>query len=174
MSTTAQAQAGRDRARERRLKVARERRRQLDPQQQAREQRISGATVDVELAWEARDEAERAMAAEIAAGTAIERLLGERLSVTNVVELTGCISRPPGDSARPFLSERSSAVGNHALMNARRTANTLPPTPNTSSSATSPVAMHRPSGVVDVDRPQLVRVSGCGSWAVSARRGGHG
>lgn len=90
MSTAAQAQAGRDRARESRLKAARERRRQLDPQQLAREQRIDEATVDVELAWEARAEAERAMeAAEVAAGTAVERLLGERLSLTDVVELTG-------------------------------------------------------------------------------------
>ena len=90
MSTAAQAQAGRDRARESRLKAARERRRQLDPAQLAREQRIDEATVDVELAWEVRAEAERAMeAAEVAAGTAVERLLGERLSVTDVMELTG-------------------------------------------------------------------------------------
>jgi LmbE family N-acetylglucosaminyl deacetylase len=90
VSTAAKAQAGRDRARESRLKAARERRRQLDPQQLAREQRIDEATVDVEMAWEARAEAERAMeAAEVAAGTAVERLLGERLSVTDVVELTG-------------------------------------------------------------------------------------
>jgi len=90
VSTAAQAQAGRDRARESRLKAARERRRQLDPDELAREQRIDEATVDIEVAWEARAEAERATeAAEIAAGTAIERLLGERLSVTDVVELTG-------------------------------------------------------------------------------------
>ncbi|RHW29017.1 hypothetical protein D0Z08_00900 [Nocardioides immobilis] len=90
MSTAAQAQAGRDRARESRLKAARERRRQLDPLQLAREQRIDEATVDVELAWEARAEAERAMdAAEVAAGTAVERLLREQLSVADVVQLTG-------------------------------------------------------------------------------------
>jgi hypothetical protein len=90
VSTAAQAQARRDRARESRLKAARERRRQLDPQQLAREQRIDEAIVDVEFAWEARAEAERAMeAAEVAAGTAVERLLDERLSVSDVVELTG-------------------------------------------------------------------------------------
>jgi hypothetical protein len=55
----------------------------------ARDQQIDEATVDVELAWEARAEAERVMeAAEVAAGTAVERLLGERLSVAEVVELT--------------------------------------------------------------------------------------
>src|SRR3954451_663666 len=40
MGTAAQAQAGRDRARESRLKAARERRLRLDPDQLAREQRI--------------------------------------------------------------------------------------------------------------------------------------
>lgn len=90
MSTAAKAQAGRDRARQSRLKAARERRRQLDPEQLAREQRIDEATVEVELAWEARAEAERAVeAAEISAGTAVERLLRERLSVAEVVQLTG-------------------------------------------------------------------------------------
>lgn len=58
-----QAQAGRDRVRESRLKAALERWRQLDPQQLAREQRIDEATVDVELAWEARAEAARAKVA---------------------------------------------------------------------------------------------------------------
>ncbi len=90
MSTAAQAQAGRDRARESRLKAARERRRQLDPTQLAREQRIDEATVDVELAWEARAEAERAReAAEYAAAAAVQRLLSERISVTDVAKLTG-------------------------------------------------------------------------------------
>lgn len=90
MSTAAKAQAGRDRARESRLKAARERRRQLDPDELAREQRIDEATVDVEVAWEARAEAERAAeAAEHAAATAVQRLLGERLSVTDVAKLTG-------------------------------------------------------------------------------------
>jgi hypothetical protein len=90
MGKAAQAQAGRDRARESRLKAARERRRQLDQDQVAREQRIDEATVDVELAWEARADAERAVeAAEAAAATAVERLLGERLSVADVVRLVG-------------------------------------------------------------------------------------
>ena len=90
MSTAAQAQAGRDRARERRLEAARERRLGLDPDQLAREKRIDDATVDVELAWEARAEAERAVeAAEGAAAAAVERLLAERLSAPEVVKLTG-------------------------------------------------------------------------------------
>jgi hypothetical protein len=46
----AQAQAGRDRARDARLKAARERRLKLDPDQLAREQRIDEASVDVEVA----------------------------------------------------------------------------------------------------------------------------
>jgi hypothetical protein len=90
VSTAARAQAGRDRAREGRLKAARERRLRLDPDQLAREKRIDEATVDVELSWEARAEAERAVeSAEVAAAAAVERLLGERLSVADVVKLTG-------------------------------------------------------------------------------------
>ena len=89
MGTAAQAQAGRDRARESRLKAARERRVRLDPDQLAREQRIDEAAVDVELSWEARAEAERAVAdAEVAAAAGVERLLAERLSVKDVVQLT--------------------------------------------------------------------------------------
>jgi hypothetical protein len=111
VSTAAQAQAGRDRARESRLKAARERRRQLDPQQLAREQRIDEATVDVELAWQARAEAERAMeAAEVAAGTAVQRLLGERLSVTDVVELTG-LSQPTLRRLRRTVAPREQPRG---------------------------------------------------------------
>jgi hypothetical protein len=90
VGTAAQAQAGRDRARESRLKAARERRLRLDPDQLARVQRIDEAAVDVELAWEARTEAERAVAnAEVAAAAAVERLLAERLAVKDVVQLTG-------------------------------------------------------------------------------------
>jgi hypothetical protein len=55
---TAQAQAGRDRARESRLKAARERRLRLDPEQLARDRRIDEASVDVEVAWEERAQAE--------------------------------------------------------------------------------------------------------------------
>jgi hypothetical protein len=111
VSTAAQAQAGRDRARERRLKAARERRRQLDPQQLAREQRIDEAMVDVELAWEARAEAERAMeAAEVAAGTAVERLLSDRLSVTDVAELTG-LGQPTVRRLRRTVARREQFRG---------------------------------------------------------------
>lgn len=86
----AQAQAGRDRARDARLKAARERRLKLDPDQLARERRIDEASVDVEVAWEERAQAEQAVAdAELAAAAAIERLLAERLAVKDVVQLTG-------------------------------------------------------------------------------------
>jgi hypothetical protein len=90
VGTTAQAQAGRDRARDARLKAARERRLKLDPDQLAREQRIDEAAVDVEFAWEERSQAEQAVTdAEVAAAAAIERLLAERLAVKDVVQLTG-------------------------------------------------------------------------------------
>lgn len=106
MSSAAQAQTGRDRARESRLKAARERRRQLDPQQLAREQRIDEATFDVELAWEARAEAEQAMEkAEVAAATAVQRLLDERLSVADVVELTG-LGQPTVRRLRRIVAPR--------------------------------------------------------------------
>jgi hypothetical protein len=86
----AQAQAGRDRARDARLQAARERRRQLDPDQLARERRIDEASVDVEVAWEERVQAEQAVTdAELAAAAAIERLLAEKLAVKDVVQLTG-------------------------------------------------------------------------------------
>jgi len=87
---TAQAQAGRDRARDARLKAARERRLQLDPDQIARERRIDEAAVDVEVAWEARTQAEQAvMDAEVAAAAAIEQLVAEKLVVKEIVQLTG-------------------------------------------------------------------------------------
>jgi hypothetical protein len=90
VSTAARSQAGRDRARESRLKAARERRLRLDPDQLARDQRIDEAAVDVELAWEARTGAEQAVAdAEVAAAAAVERLPAERLAVKDVVRLTG-------------------------------------------------------------------------------------
>jgi hypothetical protein len=86
----AQAQAGRDRARDARLKAARERRLKLDPDQLARERRIDEASVDVEVAWEERAQAEQAITdAEIAAAAAIERLVAERLAVKDVMQLTG-------------------------------------------------------------------------------------
>ena len=90
MGKAAQAQAGRDRARDARLKAARERRLKLDPDQLARERRIDEASVDVEVAWEERSQAEQAITdAEIAAAAAIERLLAERLAVKDVMQLTG-------------------------------------------------------------------------------------
>ena len=90
MGKAAQAQAGRDRARDARLKAARERRLKLDPDQLARERRIDEASVDVEVAWEERAQAEQAVAdAEIAAAAAIERLVAERLAVKDVMQLTG-------------------------------------------------------------------------------------
>ena len=90
MRKAAQAQAGRDRARHARLKAARERRLNLDPDQLAREQRIDETSVDVEVAWERRAQAEQAVInAEVAAADAIERLMSERLTVKDVVHLTG-------------------------------------------------------------------------------------
>jgi hypothetical protein len=87
---TSQAQAGRDRARDARLKAARERRLELDPDQVARERRIDEAAVDVEVAWEDRAAAEQAINdAEVAAAAAIERLLTEKLTVKEIVQLTG-------------------------------------------------------------------------------------
>jgi hypothetical protein len=56
----------------------------------AREQRIDEAVVDVEVAWEERAAAERAVVeAEVAAAVAVERLLEEKLAVKDVVRLTG-------------------------------------------------------------------------------------
>lgn len=90
MGKATQALAGRDRARDARLKAARERRLKLDPDQLARERRIDEASVDVEVAWEERSQAEQAITdAEFAAAAAIERLLAERLAVKDVMQLTG-------------------------------------------------------------------------------------
>lgn len=89
-SKATQAQGVRDRARDARLKAARERRLKLDPDQLARERRIDEASVDVEVAWEERGQAEQAVKdAEVAAAAAIERLLAEKLAVKDVVKLTG-------------------------------------------------------------------------------------
>jgi hypothetical protein len=72
------------------VKAARERRLRLDPDQLAREERIDEAAVDVEVAWEERAAAEQAVTdAEVGAAAAIERLIGERLAVKDVVQLTG-------------------------------------------------------------------------------------
>ncbi|WP_246371378.1 hypothetical protein [Nocardioides pelophilus] len=56
----------------------------------AREQRIDEASVDVEVAWEERAQAEQAIAdAEAATAAAIERLVAEKLTVKDIVQLTG-------------------------------------------------------------------------------------
>jgi hypothetical protein len=57
--TAARAQTGRDRVRENRLKAAQDRRLQLDPDQVAPDKRLDEATVDVEVAWEARSDRTR-------------------------------------------------------------------------------------------------------------------
>jgi len=111
VSTAAQAQAGRDRARESRLKAARERRLRLHPDQVARDKRIDEATVDVELAWEARAAAERAVgSAELAAAAAVGRLLGQRLSVADVVKLTG-LDQPTVRRLRQAKVARAETTG---------------------------------------------------------------
>jgi hypothetical protein len=75
VGTAARAQAGRDRAREGRLRAAKERRLRLDPHEVARGHRIDEAVVDVALAWEARANAEQTVVdAEVAAAATIERL----------------------------------------------------------------------------------------------------
>ena len=90
MGKAAQAQTNRDRARDARLKAARERRIKMDPEQLVRERRIDEASVDVEVAGEERAQAGQAVVdAEVAAATAIKRLLSERLAIKDVVHLTG-------------------------------------------------------------------------------------
>lgn len=97
MGKAAQAQAGRDRTRDARLKAARERRLKLDSDQLARERRIDEASVDVEVAWEERAQAEQAVTdAEVAAAAAIERLLAEKLAVKDACAADGA---GPGDGA---------------------------------------------------------------------------
>ena len=73
------------RARDARLKAARERRLKLDPDQQlVRERRIDEASVDVEVAWEERAQAEQAVVdAEIAAAAAIDDGSGRAAFVHN-------------------------------------------------------------------------------------------
>ena len=111
MRTAARAQAGRNRARETRLKAARERRLRLDPDQLAREQRIDEAVVDVEVAWENRAAAEQAVTdAEVAAAAAIERLLAQRLAVKDVVQLT-CIDRTTVRRLRQLETDSNGVVG---------------------------------------------------------------
>jgi len=89
-TTTGTAVTSRQRAREQRLAGARERRRRLDPERLAREQRIDEATVDVEEAWEAVGQAQAALAAaELTVAIGVERLVAEKVTVAEVAELTG-------------------------------------------------------------------------------------
>ena len=107
-------QASRDRARENRLRAARERRLRLDPDQLARDRRIDEAAVDVEVAWEERAAAQEAITyAEVAAAAAIERLLNERLAVEDVVELTG-LDHATVRRLRRIGSDTHDGVGNPA------------------------------------------------------------
>src|SRR3954453_2638578 len=78
MGKATQALAGRDRARDARLKAARERRLKLDPDQLARELRIDEASVDVEGAWEGRAQTEQALADAEAPAAAAVGLLNQR------------------------------------------------------------------------------------------------
>lgn len=90
VSKASVGQAGRGRARDLRLKAAAERRAQLDPAQVARDSRIDEATVDFEVAWDERAQAERERAiAECAAGQAIVRLMTEKVTVKDIAHLTG-------------------------------------------------------------------------------------
>lgn len=121
MGTAAQAQAGRDRARESRLKAAQERRLRLDPDQVARERRIDEATVDVEVAWDERSQAEQAVTdAEVAAGAAIERLLAERLAVKDIVQLTG-LDHTTVRRLRQLDTDTGDSEGGSAVENAGET-----------------------------------------------------
>lgn len=89
-TTTARAPAARTKARRTRLAAARERRLSLDPEQMARAQRIDEAVVDIEVAWERRAEAERAIQAEeVTVAKAIERLVADHVSLADIARLTG-------------------------------------------------------------------------------------
>ena len=88
MRTT--AAAGRDRAREGRLKAVQARRRALDPVALAREQRIDEAVLDLEDAWLSRGQALVAVErAESLAADAIRRLAGEGVAASEVAHLSG-------------------------------------------------------------------------------------
>ena len=84
------AVAGRDRARENRLRAVQDRRRALDPVALARERRINEAVLDLEDAWSARGEALIAVErAESLAAGAICRLAGEGVPAGEVANLSG-------------------------------------------------------------------------------------
>ena len=84
------AAAGRDRARDSRLKAVQARRRALDPLTLAREQRIDEAVLDLEDAWSSRGEALIAVErAETSATSAIRRLAKEGVPASEVAHLSG-------------------------------------------------------------------------------------
>lgn len=84
------AVAGRDRARESRLRAVRDRRRALDPELLAREQRIDEAVLDLEDAWSTRSRALLAVdEAESLAASAIRRLGEEGVPIGEVTHLSG-------------------------------------------------------------------------------------
>lgn len=90
MTSTAQEQTSRRKARERRLEEVRRRRIEMDADRVARDQRIDEAAADVAEAWESRADAEVAIAvAEEAAAGAVARLLDEKLSQADVAALVG-------------------------------------------------------------------------------------
>ena len=113
VGTAAQAQAGRDRARESRLKAARERRQQFDPDQLAREIRIDEATVDVEVAWEARAAAEQAVAAAEVATASCDRTAPEERLAVDVIQLTG-LDQATLRRFRQLQSDTNDGVGTTA------------------------------------------------------------
>ena len=121
MGKATQALAGRDRARDARLKAARERRVRLDPEQLGREHRIGEAAVDVKFAWEARTLAEKAVTdAEIVAAAAIERLLADRPAVKDVVQLTDSTRRPYVARLRVTLRSMPAAENSEVKGESRR------------------------------------------------------
>lgn len=90
MKSTARALEARGRARDARLKAARDRRLRLNPDRLAPEQRIDEAAVDVGVAGRPRAAVLEAVGeAERVAAAAALRLLAERLSLDEVVRLVG-------------------------------------------------------------------------------------
>lgn len=82
--------AGRQRARDRRLEAARQRRLELDPEKVARERRIDEAAVEFELALEERAAKQgEVLVAEQRAARALHELSGANLTSKEVMHLTG-------------------------------------------------------------------------------------
>lgn len=89
-TTTAKALKSRQKARERRLNEVRERRLKLDPERAERDRRIDEAALDLQDARDARAKAEEEMAtAELRMAMAVRRLVAEKLTMSEVGELTG-------------------------------------------------------------------------------------